>query len=129
MLNAEGKCCRIKSGRIPSFPESALWIRHAQVYKSILQYHDGRIKNRGNLKQMARCCGIERCFSILVEEILLQLRVCIKSVITSEKTAKSIARSTSMTASFEQGIKTIGKRNARFWQLSKGKKIAVSGDA
>jgi hypothetical protein len=78
---------------------------------------------------MVRCCRIERCFSILVEEILLQLRVCIKKCDFFRKMAKSIARSTSMTASFKQGIKTIGKRNARFWQLSKGKKITVSGDA
>ncbi len=76
MLNTERKCRRIKLGRIPFSPELALWICHAQVYKSILQYHDGHIKNRGNLKQMAQRCRIERCFLMSVEEILVWLRVC-----------------------------------------------------
>ena len=36
MINAERKCRRIKSGWIPFLPESALWIRRTQVYKSLL---------------------------------------------------------------------------------------------
>jgi hypothetical protein len=36
MLNAERKCRRIKSGRIPFSPEAALWIRRTQVYRSLV---------------------------------------------------------------------------------------------
>jgi hypothetical protein len=36
MLNAEKKCCRIKSGRIPFLPEAALWIGYSQVYQLLL---------------------------------------------------------------------------------------------
>jgi hypothetical protein len=51
MLNAEKKCRRIKSGRIPFSPEAALWIWRTQVYRSLIRYHDGLMQNRGNLKR------------------------------------------------------------------------------
>jgi hypothetical protein len=41
MKHAEKKCCRLKSGRIPFFPEAWLWIRQCQVYRSLLRWHDG----------------------------------------------------------------------------------------
>ena len=50
---AEKRCRRIKSGRIPFSPESSKWIRRAQVYRSILRFHAGKIKNKGNLKRSA----------------------------------------------------------------------------
>jgi hypothetical protein len=78
MLNAEKKCRGIKSGCIPFSPEAAVWIRCTQVYHLLLRYHNGRIQNRGNLKQTARWCGIEGCFQLTVEEILMRLKVCIK---------------------------------------------------
>jgi hypothetical protein len=78
MLNAERKCRRIKSGRITFSPEAALWIRRTQVYRSLLQYHRGLIRNRGNLKRMTRRCGILNCLALLVEDILVRLKVCIK---------------------------------------------------
>ncbi len=74
MKNAEKTCQRIKSGRIPFSPEAALWIRRALVYRSLLRYHLGLIRNRGNLKQWARRCGIPNCLSILVVEVRLRLR-------------------------------------------------------
>jgi hypothetical protein len=40
MAHAEKKCRRIKSGRIPFSPDSAVWIRRRQVYNSILRFHD-----------------------------------------------------------------------------------------
>ena len=49
MLNAEKKCRRIKSGRIPFSPEAVLWICQTQVYRSLLRYHKRLIRNRGNL--------------------------------------------------------------------------------
>jgi hypothetical protein len=78
MLNAEKKCCRIKSGQIPFSPEAALWIRCTQVYRSLLRYHGGFIQNQGNLKQTSRRCGIPNCLALLVEEVLLRLKVCLK---------------------------------------------------
>jgi hypothetical protein len=77
MINAEKKCRRIKSGRIPFSPEAALWIRQTQVYQSLLRYHRGLIRNRGNLKLTARRCGILNCLALSVEEILLRLKACI----------------------------------------------------
>ena len=78
MLNAEKKCQRIKSGRIPFSPEAALWICLTQVYRSLLRYHRGLIRNRVNLKWTARRCGILQCFSISIEDILQRIKVCIK---------------------------------------------------
>ena len=54
MKGTERRCRRIKSGRIPFSPESSRWIRRAQVYRSILRYHAGKIRNRSNLKRAAR---------------------------------------------------------------------------
>ncbi len=78
MRNAEGKCWQIKSGRIPFSPEAALLLKRTQVYQSLLKYQDGRIKNRGNLKQAAWRCGIEDTISISQGEIKACLRTCIK---------------------------------------------------
>jgi hypothetical protein len=47
------KCCRIAFS-----PEAAIWIRRVQVYYTILRFHEGKIKNRGNLKRAARQCNI-----------------------------------------------------------------------
>jgi hypothetical protein len=38
----------------------------------------GKFGNRGNLKRTAHQCGIEGCFQLTVEEILMRLKVCIK---------------------------------------------------
>ena len=43
MKGAEKRCRRIKSGRIAFSPESSKWICRAQVYRSILRYHAGKI--------------------------------------------------------------------------------------
>merc|ERR1712155_481212 len=53
MRHAERHCRRIKSGRIPFSPQAAVWIRRAQVYRSVLRYHAGKIRNRGNLRRAA----------------------------------------------------------------------------
>lgn len=78
MINAERRCHRIKSGRIPFSPEVSLWIRRTQVYHSLLRYQRRLVWNRGNLKRSARQCGIQNCLSLAVEEILARLKVCIK---------------------------------------------------
>ena len=92
MLNAEKKCRRIKSGRIPFSPEAALWIRRSQVYRSLVRYHDGLIRNRGNLKRTARRCGIERCFELTMEDILLRLKVCLERCDHYRKNGKHYRR-------------------------------------
>ena len=45
MRYAEKSCRKIKSGRIPFSPEASLWIRQTQVYRSLLRYHAGKIRN------------------------------------------------------------------------------------
>lgn len=54
MLHAEKKCHPVSSGRIPFSDEASIWIRHLQVYQSLLNYHAGKVTNRGNLKRAAR---------------------------------------------------------------------------
>ena len=76
MRKAEKKCRRIKSGRIPFSPEASIWIRRAQCYRSILRYHNGQIKNRGNLKRTARRVGIRSPLSLSVKEIQARLAHC-----------------------------------------------------
>ena len=92
MLHAEKKCRRIKSGRIPFSPEAALWIRRTQVYRSLLRYHNGQIRNRGNLKRSARRCGISQCLSIPVEGVLLRLKVCLEKCDYFRKHGKQYRR-------------------------------------
>ena len=62
MKQAEKKCRRLKSGRISFSPESVIWIKREQIYKSLLEYQLGRNKNRGNLKRAARKQGIKEPF-------------------------------------------------------------------
>ena len=75
MRNAEKKCRRIKSGRIPFSPQASVWIRRCQVYRSLLKFHAGKIRNRGNLKRSARRCGIHNPMRLSLKEIRLRLRV------------------------------------------------------
>ncbi len=77
MRHAEKKCQWIKSGRIPFLPKASLWIKQTQVYRSLLKYHTGKIRNQGNLKQAARCCRIQDMMSISIKEIMARLSTCI----------------------------------------------------
>ena len=74
MRHAEKKCRKIKSGRIPFSPEAALWIQQMQVYRSLLKYHAGRIRNQGNLKRTGIRCGIDNPLSLPIREIYLRLQ-------------------------------------------------------
>ncbi len=76
MRYAEKHCRKIKSGRIPFFPEASLWICQTQVYPSLLRYHAGKVRNRGNLNQTARRCSIPDAFSLSIQEIYFRLKVC-----------------------------------------------------
>jgi hypothetical protein len=76
MKHAEKKCCRLKSGRTPFSPEALLWIQQSQVYRSLLRWHAGKIRNRGNLWCTARRCQINTPFQLTVDDIKLRLRIC-----------------------------------------------------
>jgi hypothetical protein len=77
MRYTERKCHKIKLGQIPFSPKASLWIRRTQVYRSLLKYHAGRIKNRGNIKRTARQCKIMDAMSLSIEEIYLRLKACV----------------------------------------------------
>ena len=76
MMAAEKKYRNIKSGRILFSPEASKWIRRAQVYRSLLRLHAGKIRNIGNLKRAARRCGIEEPTKKSLAEIRDRLKVC-----------------------------------------------------
>jgi hypothetical protein len=92
MINAERKCQHIKLGWISFSPQSVLWICCTQVYRSLLRYHRGLIRNRGNLKRTARRCGILSCPSLSVEEILHCIKVCINQCNYFQKHGKHFQR-------------------------------------
>jgi hypothetical protein len=78
MKHAEKKCRRLKSGRISFSPESVIWIKREQIYKSLMEYQRGRNKNRGNLKRAARKQGIKEPFQITRAELKIRLGVCME---------------------------------------------------
>jgi hypothetical protein len=88
MRRAKKICRKIKCCRILFLPEAAIWIRRVQVYSSILRYHKGRIKNRGNLKRVAHQCNIHNLLSLSIQEILLQLVTCKKECLFYQEHGK-----------------------------------------
>ncbi len=44
---------------------------------SLLEYHAGRIHNRGNLKRTARRCNIPDAMSLTIHEIKMRLKTCV----------------------------------------------------
>jgi hypothetical protein len=78
MRHAEKNCRKIKTCKIPFSPKASIWIRQAQVYYSLLYFHQGKVKNQGNLKRTARCCNIPNLLSLTVAKILERLKACKK---------------------------------------------------
>ncbi len=76
MKHAEKKCRKLKSGRILFSPEVSLWIQQSQMYRSLLRWHAGKIRNRGNLWRIAQRCQINAPFQLTVDDIKLRLRIC-----------------------------------------------------
>jgi hypothetical protein len=76
MKHAEKKSRRLKSGRIPFSPEASLWIRQCQVYRSLLRWHDGKLRNYGNLRRTARRCQINVLSQLSINNIKLHLTIC-----------------------------------------------------
>jgi hypothetical protein len=78
MHQAEKICRKIKTCKIPFSPEALIWIRQAQVYYSLLHFHQGKVKNQENLKRTARHCNILNPLSLTVAKILERLKACKK---------------------------------------------------
>jgi hypothetical protein len=76
MIHAERNCRKLKSGRICFSPESVIWIKREQIYRSLVDYKHGRTKNRGNLKRAARVQGIKKPFQISLTQLRIHLEVC-----------------------------------------------------
>ena len=49
MHHVEKNCQKMKSGRIPFSPETAMWIKRTLCYRALLCYWAGKAKNRDNL--------------------------------------------------------------------------------
>jgi hypothetical protein len=75
MKHTKKKCSWFKSGWIPFSLEALLWIHQCQVYRSLLRWHAGKIRNWGNLKRTARRCQINAPFQLSVEDIKLHLMI------------------------------------------------------
>ena len=76
MKHVAKKCRKLKSGCICFSPESVIWIKREQIYKSLVKYHLGRNKNRGNMKRAARKQGIKELFKNSMAELKTRLEVC-----------------------------------------------------
>ncbi len=76
MMHAEKACRKIKSCHIPYSPEASIWIRRAQVYYSIIQWHKGQIWNKGNLNRAARRCNIQNPMGMSMAGVLLRVKEC-----------------------------------------------------
>ncbi len=78
MQHAEKICRKIKCCQIPFLPEASIWIQQVQVYYLLLRFHQGKIKNRRNLKRAARRCNIPNPLGLTIAEILARLETCKK---------------------------------------------------
>ncbi len=78
MCHAEKICRKIKTCKIPFSPKASIWIWQAQVYYSLLRLHQGKIKNRGDLKRTAQRSNIPNPLGLTVAEILERLKACKK---------------------------------------------------
>jgi hypothetical protein len=76
IIHAEKICRKIKNCRIPYSPEASIWIQRAQVYHAIIQWHKGKIWNKGNLKQAARWCNIQNPLAMSLAEVLQRVEEC-----------------------------------------------------
>jgi hypothetical protein len=92
MQRTEKICRKIKCCRTPFSLEAEIWIRHVQVYYSLLQYHKGKIKNRGNLKQAAWQCNIPDPLQLLIQVITHRLEACKKVCIFYHEHGKQFRR-------------------------------------
>jgi hypothetical protein len=76
MKHSKKVCRKIKSCCIPFSPGALIWIRCAQVYYSLLKLHRGKIRNKGNLKWVARRCNILNPLGLSIPETLQRVEEC-----------------------------------------------------
>ena len=69
MAHAEKKCRKIKLGKISFLPESTLWIKRRQTYRTLMGYHAGNKVKKGNLKRAERRVGICTPMQLSIQEI------------------------------------------------------------
>ena len=69
-----------------------MWIKRTQVYRSLLKYHAGKIRNRGNLKRSARRCGIENALSIPPLVLYERIKLCVEQCDHFRKHGKAYRR-------------------------------------
>jgi hypothetical protein len=92
MRQAEKIFRKIKCCCIPFSPEAAIWIRHVQLFYSLLRYHKGKIKNHSNQKRAARKCNIPDPLNMLIQEITHRLEACKRECIFYQEHGKQFRR-------------------------------------
>ena len=75
MEHAGKKFRKIKSGKIPFSPDSILWIKHRQTYRTLMGYHAGNNIDKGDLKRAVRQVGIRTPMQLSIQEIRKRLKV------------------------------------------------------
>ncbi len=128
MRHAEKICRKINTCKIPFSPKASIWIRRAQAYYSLLQFHQGKIKNRGNLKRTARRCNIPNPLGLTVADILERLKACKKECLFNQEHGQCFCRKhlnnqlkIAQEREDEEAITKIGaiiqrKQQRRFWR-------------
>ena len=71
-INAE----RVSRAKYHFSPESTLWIKLLQTYRTLMGYHAGNKVNKVNLKQAAWRVGILTPMQLSIQEISKRLKVC-----------------------------------------------------
>jgi hypothetical protein len=97
MRHAKKICRKTKCCQIPFLPEASIWIRHVQVYYSLLCFHQGKIKNQGNLKRAARRCNIPVPLNLSIPDILARLEACKKECTFYQEHGQPFCRKNSYT--------------------------------
>jgi hypothetical protein len=141
MLGVEQKCRKLRAGTIPFSPKVVRWIRRAQVYRSRLQARDGRRKNIGNLRRLAKRVGIKNPMQLNLREIRTRLRVCENKCQQLKRTGwfarRKFLRERSAAAMVKEDFDTANKilaiiqreKDRRFWgglRFAMGKKRGKS---
>ena len=116
MTHAERNCRKLKSGRICFSPESVIWIKREQIYRSLVEYKHGRTKNSGNLKMAAWVQGTRSHFKYPWHNSGSIWR-CVKSgMITFVSTGQDTERSIFSTERGKPERKEGRKQLSKFWR-------------
>jgi hypothetical protein len=106
-------CRKIKYCRIPYSPEASIWIRRVQVYYLIIRWHKGQIRNKGNLKRVARRCNIQNPMGLSMAKYCRGLRSENKSVSSTRKIGSNSKPNISMNGCIWPKSMTMRKRSRK----------------